>query len=194
MPRRCPWRAWHDVFYVDLEFLSILHFGTLPSQCSEMLRCTCCIRNLLKAVIVDLPTSQPIISSRTLSSGARSKSNKLPRRLAYDRQAIQPASTENAPKDHEITLGDGDKRRELEVELKYLQDPIKLAQRVHRLLAQNNVQWALKLAQFASKDRSCTVSWNHIINHEMKQGRTTSALKIYNDVRILCWLWPSLTS
>ena len=151
-----------------------------------MLLCKYCSRNLFKAVIVDLPASQPISSSRLFFSNARLKSNKPLRRLADDRQASQPTSTKNAPQDREITPGDGDKRRELEIELKYLQDPVKLAQRVHRLLAENNVQWALKIAQFASKDRSCTVSWNHIINHEMKQERTSSALKIYNDVRVFC--------
>ena len=184
MPRHCPWHLGMMSFsnYVDFRFQIFLHLMILQSG-DEMLRCRYCIRNLLEAVIVDLPTFRPVASPRSFSTGTRLKSY-TPLSTVNRLQAIQPTSIENASQDQDNDLENRDERRELETELKYLQDPVKLAERVHGLLAQGKVQRALQLLKLASRDRSCTVSWNHVINHEMKQGRTASALKIYNDVRL----------
>lgn len=71
----------------------------------------------------------------------------------------------------------------LEQELRYLRDPRKLADYTLNLLQKDQEQKAYELVKMSSKSLPCTVSWNHLINFEMSQGRVANACKIYNDVR-----------
>lgn len=63
-------------------------------------------------------------------------------------------------------------------------DPVKLAETVQKRLAKGDLQATLDLVRFASSLQDCVVSWNHIIDHFMTEGRATQALKIYNEVRL----------
>ena len=74
------------------------------------------------------------------------------------------------------------KKKNLEEELRWLKDPLKLATKVVDLLRQDEFQKALELVRLASKDVQCTVSWNHLVDYEMSKGRVTNASKIYNEV------------
>lgn len=71
----------------------------------------------------------------------------------------------------------------LEQELRYLRDPRKLADYILSLLRKDQEEKAYELVKMSSKNLPCTVSWNHLINFEMSQGRVGNACKIYNDVR-----------
>lgn len=70
----------------------------------------------------------------------------------------------------------------LREELKYLRDPLKLADYVHDLLQKDAFEKAAELVRMAGKSTPCTVSWNHLINYEMSQERVNSAVKLYNEV------------
>lgn len=72
----------------------------------------------------------------------------------------------------------------LDEEIRWLKDPMKLANRVLNLLIKDGqVEKAAALVRRAQKDGlNCIVAWNHLIDYEMQQGRTESALKFYNDV------------
>ena len=72
--------------------------------------------------------------------------------------------------------------KSLREELKYLGDPLKLAEYIDDLLRKNAFEKAAELVRMASKSIPCTVSWNHLINYEMSQGRINSAVKLYNEV------------
>jgi len=75
------------------------------------------------------------------------------------------------------------KRTALEQELVYLGDPVKLAGHTVGLLRQSAPNKALELVRLGSKRMACTVSWNHLIDYEMSQGRVNSAMKLYNEVQ-----------
>ena len=76
------------------------------------------------------------------------------------------------------------KKTQLEKELVYLKDPVKLADHTVGLLRQSNPQKALEIVRLGSKRMQCTVSWNHVIDYEMSTGRVNNAMKLYNEVRM----------
>lgn len=67
-------------------------------------------------------------------------------------------------------------------ELTYLGDPLKLADHIFHLLRQDRFDEAELLVQTASKSFPCTVSWNHLMNWQLSQGKVNSAIKTYNAV------------
>ena len=75
------------------------------------------------------------------------------------------------------------REKQLDKELLYLQDPVKLAENTKSLLHNDDNAKALEIVRLASKRTSCTVSWNHVIDYEMSKGRIQKAVKIYNEVR-----------
>lgn len=70
----------------------------------------------------------------------------------------------------------------LETELKYLKDPLKLADHIKHVLQANDEEKALALVRLSSKALANTVSWNHVIDWQMKHGKTKAALETYNEV------------
>jgi hypothetical protein len=72
--------------------------------------------------------------------------------------------------------------REVERELKYLPDPMKLGFRIMDLLEEGNGEKALEIVRAASSRMECIVSWNHLIKYHMGCGSVSSALKLYNEV------------
>ena len=70
----------------------------------------------------------------------------------------------------------------LKLELRWLKDPVKLADHTVKLLRDDDFLKALELVRLASKDVECTVSWNHLIDYEMSKARVTEAVKLYNEV------------
>lgn len=73
-------------------------------------------------------------------------------------------------------------KMELKKELRYLQDPLKLAEHTMGLLRNSDDGNALKIIRMASKRSQCTVSWNHVIDYEMSKGRVQKAERVYNEV------------
>jgi hypothetical protein len=71
---------------------------------------------------------------------------------------------------------------DVQKELIYLGDPLKLANHVFNLLRQDKFDDAELLVQTASKSFPCTVSWNHLINWQLSQGKVNGAIKSYNEV------------
>ena len=73
------------------------------------------------------------------------------------------------------------KRSNLQLELRWLKDPVKLADHTVKLLREDDLTKALELVRLASKDVECTVSWNHLIDYEMSKARVAAAVKLYNE-------------
>lgn len=66
--------------------------------------------------------------------------------------------------------------------MRWLKDPVRLADRTVNLLREGNAEKALEIVRLASKDVKCTVSWNHLIDYEMSKQRVSGAVKLYNEV------------
>ncbi|KAL9582877.1 MAG: hypothetical protein Q9212_003040, partial [Teloschistes hypoglaucus] len=73
-------------------------------------------------------------------------------------------------------------KRELQRELTFLEDPLKLAENTVKLLRKDDTEKALEIVRMASKRTSCVVSWNHIIDYHMSKGWIQPAEKLYNEV------------
>jgi len=67
-------------------------------------------------------------------------------------------------------------------QLQHLKDPLKLADYVVRRCQNGAFDEAQEVARAASKNMACTVSWNHLIDYQMSQGKMNSAFKTYNEV------------
>ena len=70
----------------------------------------------------------------------------------------------------------------LELEVRWLKDPVKLADHTVKLLREDDFRKALEIVRLASKHMECTVSWNHLIDYKMSKAKVTDAVKLYNEV------------
>ncbi|KAL9035533.1 MAG: hypothetical protein Q9180_004812 [Flavoplaca navasiana] len=75
------------------------------------------------------------------------------------------------------------KQKQLDTELVYLQDPLKLAENTIALLRNDDNDKAHDLVRRASKRMSCTVSWNHLVDYAMSTGSVKRAVHIYNEMK-----------
>ena len=68
-------------------------------------------------------------------------------------------------------------------ELKWLNDPRKMADRVARILHSGNPALAAALVRAGTKQGlRCDVAWNHLLQYCMDQKHPQAAFKFYNDV------------
>lgn len=78
-------------------------------------------------------------------------------------------------------------RLHLELELKWLPDKIKFAERIRKLLYEEKDEpKALALLRFGSKgqDRTfSTVAWNHMIKYHLDAGHSARAFDLFNDMK-----------
>ena len=160
-----------------------------------MLTCHACSRQRVRTVLVSLLDTS---SFRSLTLPVRPSvgSAWLPLWLRRS-YALTPALVQSADLKHgSVSMGlfsehkqraiaDSEvfSKQSLEQELRYLRDPLKLARYVLSLLQKDENRKATELVKMASKQFECTVSWNHLVDHEMGKGRVSSALKLYNDVQ-----------
>lgn len=77
-------------------------------------------------------------------------------------------------------------RKTISMELKWLEDPRDLADRVARILRSGDPGMAAALVRQAQKDGKRTdVAWNHLLSYCMQRGFPQVAWKFYNDVSVL---------
>ncbi|KAI9798926.1 MAG: hypothetical protein M1825_004939 [Sarcosagium campestre] len=73
--------------------------------------------------------------------------------------------------------------RQNERELQFLGDPFELARRVEVVLSKGNEERALELVRTATKDMQTVVSWNHILDRQMRDGKANMAMKFFNEMK-----------
>ncbi|KAL5388382.1 hypothetical protein DPSP01_002957 [Paraphaeosphaeria sporulosa] len=105
-------------------------------------------------------------------------------RRPVDREALknEVASGEMwlGKRDPTITQAEWDRRRR---ELRHLRDPLEVAAFVKQELAKGKMKEMRQLVRMASHSMQVVVSWNHIIDHLMKQTRVSEAFKVYNEMK-----------
>ncbi|KAJ5896397.1 uncharacterized protein N7473_005796 [Penicillium subrubescens] len=75
-------------------------------------------------------------------------------------------------------------RKTISMELKWLEDPRDLADRVARILQSGDPGMAAALVRQAQKDGKRTdVAWNHLLSYCMQRGFPQVAWKFYNDMK-----------
>lgn len=74
-------------------------------------------------------------------------------------------------------------KADIDKHLMYLTDPVKLADFVLKKCGSpQEFENAAEVVRAASKYMDCVVSWNHMINYHMQQGKLNLAIKLYNEV------------
>ncbi|ROV98182.1 hypothetical protein VSDG_04382 [Cytospora chrysosperma] len=74
-------------------------------------------------------------------------------------------------------------RRATKIELQWAKDPYHIAENVVTKLKDAEFEKALLLTREASRDKQCVVSWNHLIEHEFKNYKLHSAMKLYHEMK-----------
>ncbi|KAL9118087.1 MAG: hypothetical protein Q9187_005372 [Circinaria calcarea] len=160
-----------------------------------MLGCSACRCRILRPIFPNTVTVPAKLTHRTPASRRQTLKFRAwtPRTYAtatatahvdggLQDQQVHPAER-NSQKRQLGLKGSEFKRTELEQELRYLRDPLKLAENTLSLLRQDAHQKALELVRVASRTMACTVSWNHIIDHDMAHGKVSAAIKTYNEMK-----------
>lgn len=153
-----------------------------------MLGCNACIRKCIRVVLADvLGISQPLIKIYPLpppwSSSRRcfaSDAAEVQDKFSKDRHALLPHYTHHKQKAVIQCLAF--KETDLQQELRYLRDPVKLADHVLMLLRQDDFAKAHELVKISSRNVPCVVSWNHLIDYVLSKGQIRKAINLYNDV------------
>ena len=156
-----------------------------------MLHCSACIPNSIRTVLSHhCNTFCLLISSPPLLLTRQGTRHSTWLRQSYATEASRPSSAPtNAPalvrlhRTHiAAPIAEAYKKSNLEIELRWLKDPVRLADHTVKLLRDDDFLKALEIVRLASKDVECTVSWNHLIDYEMSKAKVTNAVKLYNEV------------
>jgi hypothetical protein len=172
---------------------------------SAMLTCHACMRRCLRTVIGDLPriSSSPSSSLTSNVSGGISYTRNYSSFSATEQHKVR---VRTGSSDHGRRDGDSSKNsrqkwiesrgvrpaskkkpsfstdEQLSQQLRYLKDPLKLADYVRKTLQRDDFETALKVVRASSKDIQCVVSWNHLVDWQLSKGHMKSAIKTYNEV------------
>ena len=74
--------------------------------------------------------------------------------------------------------------------LELFPDPYHIAQHVTAALEKGSFDEALLMTRLASRKAKVEVSWNHLIDYQLKNKRLVAAIKLYNEVRTRSRLFP----
>lgn len=68
-------------------------------------------------------------------------------------------------------------------QLQFMEDPFHIAQHVTNVLEKDHFEEAALITRKASKDKKVTVSWNRLIDYQLRQGRIHAGIKLYNEMK-----------
>ncbi|KAI1751433.1 hypothetical protein F4782DRAFT_183543 [Xylaria castorea] len=123
--------------------------------------------------------TRPSRSSRTYATAAAHAPS-----VDTTNAVISLASTESSkPRDSKAPFRGRSADWAARKELQYLSDPLHIANRVRLALDKDNFELAALITRKASKDSNVTVSWNHLIDYQLQQGRLHGAMKLYNEMK-----------
>ncbi|KAK4193965.1 hypothetical protein QBC35DRAFT_511134 [Podospora australis] len=74
-------------------------------------------------------------------------------------------------------------RKIVKKHLTWLKDPLDIAQHIRKTLDKGGWDEALMMARTVSVNTKAEVSWNHLIDYQLKQGRLHAAIKLYNEMK-----------
>ncbi|KAI4118383.1 MAG: hypothetical protein LQ345_001552 [Seirophora villosa] len=116
-------------------------------------------------------SEQPPLSFSRSDKDEKTASDNL---LSRERSVVEKHSPE---------ARDSRRERQLDQELVWLRDPVKLADNTISLLRKDDHERALETVRKASKSVPCSVSWNHLIDYDMSKGKVQKAIKKFNEMK-----------
>jgi len=106
--------------------------------------------------------------------------DEVPQAPERERAVVTPLAVQLTKRAKGIEI---ENKKALDIELRYLKDPLKLSEHVKYTLRCNKPTKALDLCRLASKTMSCVVSWNAVIDWLMRAKKINEALKVYNEMK-----------
>ena len=186
--RSCIRTVFSDISYINsLSTSSSPH--SLPTRPVD--RRAKCLRRAYTAqasLSRHVPGPAPALGLQNLQGRPRERlQGSFYRTHEVDKFSLDKSLSEKGPQtqDKRKAWSDDDephRKSHLKLELRWLKDPVKLADHTVKLLRDDDFLKALDLGRLASNDVECTVSWNHLIDYEMSKARVTEAVKLYNEV------------
>lgn len=87
-----------------------------------------------------------------------------------------------------MNKGESVAKKAVEMELAWLKDRTVLAERVQRLLKQDNIAFAAELVRTAQRRHYDTQgAWNAILAYCFGKGHAEAAFRFWNDVSFVCF-------
>ena len=158
---------------------------------NSMFQCRACVWRSIRAIAGENHKPHQILAGRALiltphirpirRHASTAISPKEPEEL--EEELVQGKQPEDLDDGGQRTSSSAASERHLKLELKYLQDKVKLAEHVHYTLRCDKPEKALDLCRLASRQQDAVVSWNHVVNWYMQKGKVDDALKIYNEMK-----------
>lgn len=164
---------------IGLRLLGPLHITTGPVSVSSR-------RTYVgKGVKVDLRSATAGLSDpRNLRSAPKGNRPPDDQGLAEDNEELEYENLN--PQSDEAGKRKYEKRLEANVRkhLSLMPDPYHIAQHITNALGKGSFDEALLMTRMASRNTKVEVSWNHLIDYQLKNKRLHAAVKLYNEVRI----------
>ncbi|KAI1213111.1 uncharacterized protein F4807DRAFT_412965 [Annulohypoxylon truncatum] len=67
--------------------------------------------------------------------------------------------------------------------LQFAKDPVDIAKQVQRCLHKDDFETAAIITRKAGRDAKVVVSWNYLLDYQLKKNRLHAALKLYNEMK-----------
>lgn len=166
----------------------IASLGRYCQSACTMFTCRACTR---RALAIVLEASHPVESAgASLSRCAPPRVSAPARTYGTDAAAIRDAISKRPEpkveeKDDTRLKMKASKTAKLAAnkQLKFLHDPYHIAKEVEKMLAKDRLEEATLLAQTASKSYQVPVSWNYLIDYQMRNQRLHAAMKLFNEMK-----------
>ncbi|KAK6866176.1 Pentatricopeptide repeat protein [Apiospora arundinis] len=153
-----------------------------------MFTCRSCTRRLLNAVADHALASEP--TSNTLRQSIISTSAQQTRSYAAATSAVErPKRRDAEDEDLSPALRRDEDKNAKKIEwavnkhMDYIKDPFHIAQAVQGHLDKDRYEEAKLMTVKASKGKNVTVSWNHLIEYQMRHQRLHGAINLFNEMK-----------
>ncbi|KAK8026625.1 hypothetical protein PG991_003681 [Apiospora marii] len=153
-----------------------------------MFTCRACTRRLLTAVVDHALSAEPThnalrrsIVSTTTAQQTRgyAVAASAPAVERAIRGEDEPAEEPSPPNSKDAKALEWSVNKQLE----YLSDPFHIANQVQAILNKDRFDEAKMMVLKASKGKNVAVSWNHLIDYEMRHQKLHSAMKLFNEMK-----------
>ncbi|KAI1500472.1 hypothetical protein F5X99DRAFT_236176 [Biscogniauxia marginata] len=156
-----------------------------------MFACKACLRGVLNIFIdhaLSLPQAASLTTLRPLITAAKPRRS---RQYATATATATATRSGSATKTAILQRGAGGYRRSklspvewaAQKHLQYLKDPLHIAEYVKRAISNGQFEEALLVTKKASRNTKVTVSWNHLIDYQLRHDRIHAAFRLYNDMK-----------
>ncbi|KAK7949692.1 pentatricopeptide repeat protein [Apiospora saccharicola] len=153
-----------------------------------MFTCRACTRRLLTAVVDHALSAEPThnVLRRSIISATTAQQTRG-YAVAASASVVESAIRGETEPVAEPSPMNSKEAKALEwsvnKQLEYLSDPFHIANTVQAILNKGRFDEAKMMVLKASKDKNIAVSWNHLIDYEMRHQKLHSGIKLFNEMK-----------